>query len=137
MRVSRPIVALLMILWLPLQGVAAVAMPFCKHAFAPPASAGATAQTNLHDGTQHAHHGHSGSSSHQHDAADTGAQDREDSGLACNDCGACHLACSPAAPASSAIVGAIDAEGFVQSSPTLPKLFIPEQRNRPPLTAIV
>jgi len=139
MRVARALVSLLMMLWLPVQGVAAFAMPFCEHGFQPLASTGVTAQPSVHGSAQHAHHGEqSSSSSHQHHAADVGTHDRDGSpnGLACNDCGACHLACSPAVPASPAAVEAVGGQNFVQSSPTLPPLFIPEQRNRPPLAAI-
>ena len=38
MRCSRLMLTVLMILWLPLQGFAAVAMPFCKHALHAPGS---------------------------------------------------------------------------------------------------
>jgi len=120
-----------MILWLPLQGYAALAMPFCKHGFHMSEHATAQSPVQVHTGAQgildsrqHAAH----ASLHQHG----GAPDS----LVCNDCGVCHLACSPTAPASPAAVEPIGAESFVQFSPMLPPLFVPEQRTPPPLAAI-
>jgi hypothetical protein len=129
-----------MILWLPLQGYAALAMPFCKHGFRLSAPAHLPAQAQVHAGPQHAHHGEQvGSDSHQHHAAHPGTHrhDGSPSGLACNDCGVCHLACSPAAPTSTSAAERVGAQSFVRFSPTLPPLFVPEQRTRPPLAAAV
>ena len=85
----RPIVVLLLLLWLPLQPLAAVAMPFCQHSesttFAGDESAAAA-------GEQLGHHAGPSGGGHKHHA------DAEDSAfsLQCNDCGPCHLACAPA-----------------------------------------
>lgn len=139
MRRWRFLLTALMILWLPLQGFAAVAMPFCKHGFQAAASERMTAQALAHIGAQHVHRSaQSTSDSHQQHAAHAGMHHPVDSpgGLACNDCGVCHLACSPAAPISHSAVAPAGAQSFVQFSPTLPPLFVPEQRTPPPLAAI-
>jgi ferredoxin len=139
MQRGRSLLAALMILWLPLQGFAAVAMPFCKHGFHASASEHMTAQSLVHAGTQHVHRSaQSTSDSHQHHAAHAGTHDQGGSSgsLACNDCGACHLACSPAAPTSASAVEPVGAQSFTQFSPTFPPLFVPEQRTPPPLAAI-
>ena len=136
----RCILTALMILWLPLQGFAAVAMPFCKHGFRASASEHTAGQSLVHAGTQHVHHGaQSTSASHQHHAAHGGMHHPSDSssGLACDDCGVCHLACSPAAPTSPSAVESVGAQSFTQFSPTFPPLFVPEQRTPPPLAAII
>jgi hypothetical protein len=128
-----------MILWLPLQGFAALAMPFCKHGFHLSAPAHMTAEAQVHAGPQHAHHGEQSSSdSHQHHAAHAGTHDHDGppSGLACNDCGVCHLACSPAAPTSPCTVETVGTQSFTPFSATLPPLFVPKQRHRPPLAAV-
>jgi hypothetical protein len=84
----RRLVISVLLLWLPLQAVAAVTMPFCRHTF----DSGMTASQEPALAAQHAHHQHepgapSGSPS---SAAD------QHGGLTCNDCGSCHLACAPA-----------------------------------------
>ena len=126
----RTIVATFLALWLPLQGTAAVAMPFCNH------TPGAGMQAMLQ-----AHWSHpEGSASsalakHEHRAAAAhdGRTGSASAHLACNDCGVCHLACAPAAPAA----------GFVFATPVtsapqpvevaLLAPFEPEQPQPPPL----
>ena len=114
-----------MVVWLPLHGFVALAMPFCKHTHLS-GPTGPTTETHVHSASQQAHHMEHPA---KHDHAGT-------TGLACNDCGACHLACSPAAPVSQRILEATSADCFVQSGAILPPLFIPEQGHRPPLAAI-
>jgi len=91
----RTFVLSVVMLWLPVQGFAAVAMPFCQHALG---HSGAV-QTNGAHGEHHYHKHHhdkgSGSSSHSNGSP---------SGLSCNDCGACHLACSPVVPSADVAV---------------------------------
>src|SRR5215216_3783295 len=94
---SRLIAAFLMA-WLPLQGWAAVAMPFCKHAM----RGKAVVVINLDHSAREGH-------AQYHDPTPP-AQSNSDSGLACNDCGACHLACAPGMPSA----------GVVLSSPSNP-----------------
>jgi hypothetical protein len=129
-----------MILWLPLQGYAAVAMPFCKHGFHAAASERVNAQSLVHVGTQHVRHdAQSTSGSHRQHVAHTAGTHHPDGssgGLACHDCGVCHLACSPVAATSRNATEAVGAQSFVPFSPTLPPLFVPEQRTPPPLAAV-
>jgi hypothetical protein len=135
----RIIVITPMILWLPLQGFAALAMPFCQHGSHAPAHTQVAARTHEHASPQHAHHsGGNNLGSEQSNVKGAAARDDDTSpaSLACNDCGACHLACSPAAPVSQPVLGATRADCFAQSGATLPPLFIPEQGHPPPLAAI-
>jgi hypothetical protein len=125
----QSILTALMILWLPLQGYAALTMPFCKHGFHLSASGQAPAHVHsaAHAPDSGLHHAKHAGLQHHAGAAGT---------MVCNDCGVCHLAGSPAAPASPGAIELIGAEYFVQFSPTLPPLFVPEQRTPPPLAAI-
>jgi ferredoxin len=112
-RFRLPIIALLL-LWLPLQAIAAVAMPFCAHGSSP----AAMQAHGDHDHPQD--HSHSGP--HQHAG---GLQD-------CNGCGACNLACAPAAPASATLLSpppvTVPPHVYIRSA----GLFIPEQPQPPP-----
>src|SRR4051794_41284495 len=131
MGLVRRLILVFLIAWLPVQGWAAVAMPFCKHALGN-SSAAQTAgdQHEHHLQTTDAHHQH-----HQHPDNDTPANAGH--GLMCNDCGACHLACSSSL-IPTAIVMLVPAElrEYRLSPPALLYLFYPEQPSRPPLTAI-
>ena len=134
----QSILTALMILWLPLQGFAAVAMPFCKHGFH--ASAHATWQPPADTETRHVRSGAQGASdSHLHHTLHANAHQHDGftSGLACNDCGMCHLACSPLAPTSLSAIERVCARCFIQFSPALPRAFVPEQHTPPPLNPIV
>ena len=135
----RSILTATMIMWLPLQGFAAVAMPFCQHGFRASASQRVTARSLMQAGMQRVHHGaQSTPESDQQHAAHAGMRHPHDSagGLACNDCGVCHLACSPAALSSPSAIEPVGTQSFWQSSPTTPPLFVPEQRTPPPLAAV-
>ena len=106
-----------MVLWLPLQGVAALAMPFCKHG------------SHLPGPTDPASHMHVDTSlQHDHPVAHALRCDHVDSsgGLACNDCGMRHLACSPAAPVSERTVQATGTDCYVRSAAVVSPVFIPE-----------
>jgi hypothetical protein len=119
MRRVRIFVVGLLMLWLPLQAVAAVSMPFCAHAL-PADAAYAAVQQHRHSGSMPDSHGHQAD---QHPAAGS---------LQCNDCGACNLACAPAVPASAMLplAAPVTAEPdfLVQSY----GLFVPEQPQPPP-----
>ena len=124
----QTVLVAVMILWLPLQGYAALAMPFCRHGLHASASEHAPAQARgeTHRGDTGRHHVvHV--ALHHHGTVDS---------LACNDCGVCHLASSPTAPTSASTIQALCANYFAQFSPTLPPLFVPEQHTPPPLAAI-
>ena len=130
----RSILSVLIALWLPLQGYAAVAMPFCQHSMA-----AASAHSGNPDHSV-AHPGH-GTAAHGDQAADHSGHSNtvtdKGSTLACNNCGACHLACSPlllSAPVVFAVAEtAVFETKFLQSFLS----FSPEQLQRPPLPAFV
>ncbi len=129
----------LMILWLPLQGFAAVAMPFCTHGSHVSLSAQHIGHPLAHTETRHFHglaRGASDSHLYQTVHANTPRHDGPPSGLACNDCGMCHLACSPVAPSWLNAIERMYVECFAQFSPALPPTFVPEQLTPPPLSAI-
>jgi hypothetical protein len=139
MHPRQSILTAFMIVWLPLQGYAAVAMPFCQHGFRASASQHATAHSLIQAGTQHVQHGaQSAPETHQQHAAHSGTHHPHDraASLACNDCGVCHLGCSPAAPTSPSAVEPIGTQYFTRFSPTTPSVFVPEQRTPPPLAAV-
>ena len=123
----RTFVLSVVVLWLPVQGFAAIAMPFCQHAL----GHSSAAQTN---GTHGDHNQHN----HHHEKA-SGNSDQSNGppiGLSCNDCGSCHLACAPVVPCAA--LALVSSWGHVYN-PLLPasdSLFIPEQLKPPPLTAI-
>jgi hypothetical protein len=133
MRRFRSAVIGLVTLWLPLQGFAAVAMPFCSHALQSPApqSIGATIALQAGDANGH-HHGAAGA--HHSDVSAHGVKAQHHaSGFACNDCGACQLACAPML-SGSARLGADSASFDFLSFPAWPpRVFTPEQPNPPPL----
>jgi len=137
----RSILSVLIALWLPLQGYAAVAMPFCQHSMA-----AASVHAGDADHSRHHHDGHSdmtrghahGSTSQSSDAGSpqTAAMG-EASGLACNDCGACHLACAPAIVAIVSFPVLIAGTVLESALADSPQLFYPEQPQRPPLPALL
>lgn len=140
MSLWKSIVVLLISLWLPVQGYGAVAMPFCAH--------GGTGSANAATDTGGEHDGHGGHGSHAgHEMAsgdphaaghhdDAAATADQGSNLACNDCGACHLACSPALLSPAPGLPPLTATVFVLQ-PVAPLLsFTPERLQRPPLSAL-
>lgn len=126
----RFLIAVLMIAWLPLQGWAAVAMPFCQHG---------------HDhgdatSARSADHGHgaqaddAGPTGHLRDAHTASGKAP---GALCSDCGPCHLACaSSLASTQISVPLAPMARIYPQVAHRSLVLFYPEQPNPPPLTAI-
>ena len=133
----RSILSVLIALWLPLQGYGAVTMPFCEHGMGVAANA---AELGHSGDLSVAHPGH-GAASHGHHAADhsSHANTATDKGspLACNNCGACHLACSPLL-LSAPVVLAVAETAVFETKPLQSFLsFTPEQLQRPPLPAFV
>jgi MinD superfamily P-loop ATPase len=59
------------------------------------------------------------------------------SGLACNNCGACQLACSPAISAVAPVAVLTGAFVLGASPADSPRFFYPEQLQRPPLSALL
>lgn len=114
-------------LWLPLQAVAAVAMPFCRHA----AEQAVPAETLMHEEHCPGHAVEAGLSSGSMVATSVAA----DSGCAqdCDGCELCHLASAgyllPAVPTATSLPPAHDfAANPVLASPS----FIPEPPQHPP-----
>jgi hypothetical protein len=133
MRAFRLLVASFLLLWLPLQAIAVVTMPFCAHSGHSHQSA--HPRNYLSAAEEHDHHDadRPSSSQHGHQHGESGTSLL----INCDDCGACHLACSPTAPAGAMVIGVTSlVQGYVELSPTQPPLFVPEPRKRPPVTAI-
>ena len=129
MRMWRCFLLVVFMLWLPMRGFAAVAMPFCMHALGD--SDGVQMNVAHHDHTHHKHLDHSPlpAYTHYHQGHTTG--------LLCNECGACHLACAPLAPCVTVSFVVPCGHTFGDLPPASPSLFVPEQLERPPLSAIV
>lgn len=124
--------------WLPLQGYGAVAMPFCEHGPAMPASSDVIP---AHVEEKNGHTGYAGMQHHDHPAVDHHAAAPEGSadkpaGPGCNDCGACHLACAPLIV--SAVPHVVNSGSPVYDLPPAESLksVSPEQLQRPPLSAL-
>ena len=127
----KSILALALVLWLPLQGIASVAMPFCRHAESADAATSVGSDAHAAD---HASAVHLGDSQHHHPHGDDPKGVDYGFALSCNDCGACHLACAPAM--TSALWGALALPPALQRisvDPPPPLAFVPEQPKRPPL----
>jgi ferredoxin len=124
MRRVRIFVIGLLMLWLPLQAVAAVSMPFCPHS----GTAG-VAQTSVH-----AHHQHEDSTPVSgHHGSQRGDQHPPAGALEqCNNCGACNLACAPAVPVSAVLLSGTAITVQPDFSAHSPALFIPDQPQPPP-----
>lgn len=120
-------------LWLPFQGYGAVAMPFCEHG---PAMPDSSVAVSAHVGVQHGHQGHTGIAHDEHEAYSQSA-DPTHTGLGCNDCGACQLACAPLIV--STVTHFATTGSPVYDSPPVASLtsISPEQLQRPPLPAFV
>jgi hypothetical protein len=123
MRRIRIFVIGVLMLWLPLQAVAAVSMPFCAHTGSAAAAQSAAPEQHHHSDSIPASDSHGHQHGDPHPAA--GA-------LQCNDCGACNLACAPAVPASPMLLLAapvtVQPDFLAQSY----GLFVPEQPQPPP-----
>ncbi len=128
----RLLLSVLMTLWLPVSGYAAVAMPFCQHGLAGGQSHIAPTAT-LAD-NDHAHHHHHAAN---HSPGDAQSQSGHAGSLACNDCGACHLACSPAIVAAVTVQLPYEASVYQPVAAGAAHLFYPEQPLHPPLSALV
>jgi hypothetical protein len=131
----KPAVVLLISLWLPVQGVAAVIMPFCTHSLSGSAAddRSVNADAVADEGLCADHAGHAGTVPHS-PAEDQGST----SGLsACDDCGHCHLSCafslpSPGLPAAELI--SFPAPSF---APSFRLGTVLDLLNRPPLLTLI
>lgn len=127
-------VVLLMSLWLPLQGMAAVVMPFCQHSLNGQRTDVPAAQSHSAHANHHAHAVHAG-----HDIGGSTHAKADSAPLlsACDNCGQCHLSCaftlpSPAFPEADRVSFA--APSFVQE---LPRGVVPRRLHPPPLPALI
>ena len=116
-------IVFMLLLWLPLQGLAALTMPFCRHAL----DAGAQQAAHGQADAEHAHHDH-GTPTDQPRPGD------QQGGLSCNDCGACHLACA-AVMLPAPVLGTLAAvAGRLHAAPPLaPPAFVLDRPYPPPL----
>jgi ferredoxin len=137
----RSILSVLIALWLPLQGYTAVTMPFCQHSMAMASAhfGNAGHSRHHHDGHSDMTHSHAQGSASQSADADSSqtAVMGEASGLACNNCGACHLACAPAIVAVVFFPLLIAGSVLESARADSPQFFYPEQPQRPPLPALL
>jgi hypothetical protein len=137
--------AVLLALWLPFQGYGAVAMPYCLGK-----ASGASATGIQDEGpAPHNHHDHAGTGDHRHAAGLAASHSHESglkgsnapgskvAGLACNNCGMCLLACSPLISAVLPAAAATGGSVYVAVRIAELQSFFPEQRQRPPLSALV
>ncbi len=119
MRRLRPVVILLMALWLPFQAVVAVAMPFCQGLPSPTDGRSDTGPLHQHPGE---HHGDAG-------AAGSG----QNFPLECNDCGSCHLACAPMVGVTASIILLSVSQHLCGQPQALPPARMLDQPHPPPL----
>lgn len=130
----KTLIVLILSLWLPVQGMAAVVMPFCKHSMVAGESMMHEAHRPPVQGAND-HHGHSAEHAH---AMPSGNDDAAGGGAtlnACDDCGQCALSAASALP-----VAGLPAATIVATAPPdsfLPALagIVPHRLNRPPLLA--
>ena len=131
----RSILSVLIALWLPVQGYGAITMPFCEHGLG--VAANATKSGHSWDHSV-AHPGH-GAAVQDHHTADHSVHSNtatdKGSTLACNNCGACHLACSPLLLSGPAVFALAEAAVFETKPAQSFRSFSPEQLQRPPLPA--
>ena len=107
-------------LWLPLQAVAAVAMPFCRHA----AHQQAPAAAMTHE--EHC-------AGHVMEPAANPAADGIDCAQDCDGCELCHLASAGYMPAATATTARLPAIRDFEALPVLASpSFIPEPPQHPP-----
>ena len=125
----RRVTLVLLMLWLPLQGVVAVAMPFCPQSLGLP---GIASQPQA----GHEHHAHATRSSAADSHSDHDPAPTKHSNFSCNGCGVCHLACAPAVPTTIALALASVDSIYSPLYSTFVRLFIPEQPQPPPNPSI-
>ncbi|MGH8630799.1 MAG: hypothetical protein ACREU7_08545 [Burkholderiales bacterium] len=125
-------IVLLMSLWLPAQGMAAVVMPFCKHSLSGSAGALHDAPASVHDMHPAGHADHEGMA--QHGAS--GDHGPSQSLSACDDCGHCHLSAACTLPTAGFPDGTFVSSSAPSFTPSLPHGTAPHPLHRPPLPAL-
>ena len=131
MRLVRTFIVGFLMLWLPLQAIAAVSMPFCAHAGMEGGRHAGMTEAARTDAHAHHQHEHSPAPS-QHDHRDTGPHAAAGTLEQCNNCGACNLACAPAVPMSPLLLARLDVTVQPDFSARSPGLFIPDRPQPPP-----
>ncbi|MFN0318501.1 MAG: hypothetical protein ACKVQA_26040 [Burkholderiales bacterium] len=129
----RRLLMVFVVLWLPLQGVVAAVMPFCKHAMTEGKLPGTprTQESDAVEQSRHTHHAPGNSMTH---SAHT---EHPSEGsllvmLACDNCDACHLACATFVPAQHNTVSYALAHVYRPYFSSYYSLLAPEQLLHPP-----
>ncbi len=127
----RRLVIMFIVLWLPLQGVVAAVMPFCKHAMAKGVDSSSTQHSSAVDHGHHTQHASSDTSTHSERA-----EHRSDGSalvkLACDNCDVCHLACATFIPAQHHSVCFALVQVYQPYFTPFYNLLAPEQLLQPP-----
>lgn len=124
----RRFIAVLLMLWLPIQTAGAVVMPFCKYAQQGQAEAQAS-------GTAHASHAlHSEGCLSQADEQGNFSPDNSFS-LGDDSCQLCHLACAGFVPTSAEAIHAFPVGAAVVGAHAPFRSVVPYVDHRPPLSA--
>jgi hypothetical protein len=122
--VPRRIITILLMLWFPVQGWAAVAMPMCLHESSPNTRMdGADSPSAVADGPD----GHC-----NHHAPEAPAQ----STAQCDDCAACHLAHTPTLTPPPPVLQCAAPAQRAESGLIFYYQLFPEQPQRPPLSFV-
>ncbi|HEX6829105.1 MAG TPA: hypothetical protein VF104_09005 [Burkholderiales bacterium] len=115
LRFCKTLLLCLALTGLPLQGIAAVTMSFCKYG---------ASDTAAQAGGSHAHHG----ASHCEQGKSADAKQP------CNDCTPCHLCSALALPGTGAVAAPVVATSHYHTRlPLQPDGFLPDQPKPPPL----
>ncbi|MDP1956961.1 MAG: hypothetical protein Q8J75_02130 [Rhodocyclaceae bacterium] len=118
MRRLNSYMLILIALWLPIQAVAAMAMPYCRHAGEPSAQTEAV---------------HSAAPCHEHADVAVGAADVSSTGdLGCDNCEMCHLASAGYIPSAVANLPLPVASVFVARPMSALRSHIAEPPQQPP-----
>ena len=122
--------ALLMTLWLPLHGVAAVAMPFCSQSHQPD-----TAQPDpIADREHHHQRGTTDATASTYGVSPHGYHVSDDAPhLQCDGCGPCHLACSPMVGVTAVPLGVAGSQQHLLLAQAFPPAHAFDQPHPPPL----
>ena len=113
----RKLILIFIMLWLPLQGYAATAMPFCQHN-----ESGQQARHDMMHAAQDDQHSHP--SNDQHTAK---------GGLPCDNCTMCHMCSAIVIPTIAVNLTITPDKHFDIPAPIRFSLVFPEQPQRPPL----
>ena len=119
---GRKLLLVLIMLWLPLQGVLAAVVPLCLHENNAATLALADASASSAQAACHEMHG----------AMDVD-QNTTASNLPCDNCAPCHAGCNAPIPSIAATIIPDSTSSYATSLNTRITLFVPAQPQRPPL----